>query len=579
MKLRSYQTSAVDQTLKAWKDESPSVLGVMPTGCGKTVVFGAIIGRRLPGRAMIIAHRAELIWQARDKVKQITGLPVEIEMGEQRAQMDAGLFTPSAQIIVSTIQTHTAGGDGSGRMSKFDPKDFETLVIDEAHHATAASYRKVIDWYMTNPHLRVIGVTATPDRTDEQALGQVFGQVAFDFEVQDMIEDGWLVPVRQDRVSIESLDFSSVRTTAGDLNGADLAAVMEQEESLHGVAGATIDILGDKRGIGFAASVEQARVLSEIFNRHRLGMSAYVSGKTDKQERANIVADFAKGKIQFLWNCGVFTEGFDDSGVEVIAMARPTESRALYAQMAGRATRPHQTIVNQLNTAPASVLRRCLIARSCKPECRIVDFVGNSGRHNLMSTADILGGNYSEEVIELAKAKARELGSARMGELLKKSEEEIEEQEKRRLEEEARKARLVAKVNYKAQTVNPFDVLSIKPANPRGWDYEKVLSEKQRAVLRKSGINPDGIPYVQAKQLVTEIISRWETNACSYKQAKILKRFNFPTDVSFDQAKKAIDAIASAGWKRPQNFVMPAAEPKQPEHVPAGAADDDNVPF
>src|SRR6185437_7609767 len=410
MKLRNYQLEAEKLTLQAWEDGNRSALVVMPTGTGKTVLFASLIRSRLPGRALVLAHRQELIWQARDKIQKVTGLIVDVEMGEYKSRTDKDLFHPKAQVIVSTIQTQNAGGDGGGRMGKFDPNDFGLLIVDEAHHATSVSYRKVIEYYKTNPNLVIVGVTATPDRADEEALGQVFDTVAFDYEILDAINDGWLVPIEQQMVSIEDFSFENVRTTAGDLNGADLAAVMTSEKPLQGVASATIDIIGDKRGIGFASSVAHAEMLSEIFNRHRSGMSNVVSAKTDSEERKKIISDFAQGKIQWHWNCGIFTEGFDDSGVEIISIARPTKSRALYAQMAGRATRPHESIAGRLNDVFNAPLRRATIARSVKPSCLIIDFVGNSGKHKLMTTADILGGNYSDEVIEAAVLRAKSLG-------------------------------------------------------------------------------------------------------------------------------------------------------------------------
>lgn len=369
MKLREYQQKAIDSIVAEWSGGNKSTLLVLPTGTGKTVVFAGVIRKLFPKRAMVLAHREELIFQAREKIQKVTGLRADIEMGAYKATMETDMFHPRSPVIVSTIQTHIAGGDGGGRMTKFNPMDFGLLIVDEAHHGTASSYKRVIDYYRQNPNLVVLGVTATPDRADEEALGQIFDTVAYDYEILDAIRDGWLVPIEQQMVSVDGLDFSSIRTTAGDLNGADLAEVMESEKNLHGIAGATIDIVGQRRGIGFASSVEQARQLAEIFNRHKSGMASWVCGKTDKDDRKRIIADFAAGKIQFVWNCGVFTEGFDDSGVDVISMARPTKSRALYGQMAGRATRPHESIAHQLNNLPVAALRRGMIARSCKPSC------------------------------------------------------------------------------------------------------------------------------------------------------------------------------------------------------------------
>ena len=112
-------------------------------------------------------------------------------------------------------------------MEKFNPADFSTIVIDEFHHATANTYVKILDYFKSNPDIKILGVTATPDRTDEEALGQVCNSVAFNYTLTQAIGDGWLVPISCQMVSIAGLDFSEVRTTAGDLNGADLAAIME----------------------------------------------------------------------------------------------------------------------------------------------------------------------------------------------------------------------------------------------------------------------------------------------------------------------------------------------------------------
>jgi superfamily II DNA or RNA helicase len=532
----------------------------MPTGTGKTIVFASLIRRKFPKRALIVAHRQELIWQARDKIKKVTGLNVDVEMGEYKSRTDGDMFHPKASVIVSTVQTLTSGGDGSGRLLKFDPLDFGLLVIDEAHHATSPSYRKVIDYFLNgNSKLVVIGVTATPDRADEEALGQIFDQVAFDYEILDAIKDGWLVPIEQQMVSVSGLDFSSVRTTAGDLNGADLEKIMVAEKNLHGIASATIDIIGKRRGIGFSSSVNHARMLSEIFNRHQAGMSNWVCGGTDKDERKKIITDFAANKIQWLWNCGVFTEGFDDSGVEIISMARPTKSRSLYAQMCGRATRPHESIAHSLDQNIAA-LRRHQILKSVKPSCLIIDFVGNSGKHKLMTSADILGGNISEQAVENAKIEARRSGNPmRMDKVIEDEEKKLEEQKRRRLEAEARKARLVGKATYSTRKIDPFDVLQIKPVAERGWDSGKTFTEKQSEKLRKMGVDPAATDYARGQQLLHIYYQRIADGKCTIKQAATLEKFGYSkteaSNMSFDGASEAITAIAQNGWRRPANFV------------------------
>lgn len=542
MKARDYQHKAALAVIEQWR-EVRSTLVVMPTGTGKTILFADIIRRCFPKRALVLAHREELIFQARDKISRVTGYQVEVEMADLRASLTG--LQGRTHVVVSTIQTQTAGGDGGGRMGKFLPTDFGLLIIDEGHHGTAKTYRRVIDYYGQNPNLKILGVTATPDRADEEALGQIFQSVAFDYEVLDAIRDGWLVPVEQQVVEIDGLDFSSVRTTAGDLNGADLAAVMEAEKPLHGIADATLAIAGTRRCLVFAASVKQAEQLAEIFNRHRAGSAGWVCGKTPKEDRRRLLAEYAAGSIQFMVNVGVLTEGFDDPGVELVVMGRPTKSRALYAQMIGRAMRPLAGVVDDADDSPEH--RRAAIAASRKPACLVVDFAGNAGRHKLMTTADILGGNVSDEAVELAASMARKAGKPmRMDETLEAAEEELKRREERRQADAARRARLVAKAQFSVQNVDPFNAFHITPQKARGWDSGKALSEKQRALIVKhyQGVNVDQLPFTQGKQLLSELFRRWDQKLCTFKQARILAKRGYDTkNMTMADAGKILDRL------------------------------------
>ena len=555
MNLRPYQSAASDAIFAEWR-ENHSTLVVMPTGGGKTILFADVIRRMFPRRALVLAHREELIFQARDKIQRVTGLQADVEMGEYRAE--SGLFD-AARVVVSTIQTQCSGGDGGGRMGKFDPQRFGLLIIDEAHHATSQSYRRVIDYYRTNRALKVLGVTATPDRADEEALGQVFQSVAFDYDVLDAINDGWLVPIEQQMVHVEGLDYSSIRTTAGDLNGGDLAAVLEAEKNLQQMASASVAIIGQRRALVFNASVKAAEMMAEILNRHRPGMASWVCGKTDREERRRILADFAAGKVQVVCNCGVLTEGFDDPGVEVVIMGRPTKSRSLYSQMVGRSTRPLPGVVDGPETSDE---RRAAIAASAKPWCLVVDFVGNAGKHKLITSADILGGEVSEEAVELAMARTLKAGGpVNMTEALAEAEQDLKQREQARLAEAARRAQLVATARFTTQAVDPFDVLSLGPVKSRGRDDERQLTEKQRSLLAKQGINPDNVTFSQGKELVAEIFRRWDGKLCSFKQAKVLRKYGYGAEVSFAEASATIDALAKNGWVRPGGKVPQKGDP------------------
>ena len=450
--------------------------------------------------------------------------------------------------VVATVQTLTAGGDGLGRMTKFLPTDFDLLVIDESHHATSASYRRLMDYFLQNLNLKIIGVTATPNRSDEESLGQIFNDVAFDKDMNYGIQEGWLVPIEAQAVHIESLDFKNIKITAGDLNQGQLSAVMESEKPLYGIADSIIEIAGNKRGIGFSPSVNHARMMTDIFNRYRPGCAAHINGKTDKDERKKINSDFANGTIRWIWNCGTHTEGFDDAGVEVI-VPKPTKSVSLLEQMVGRGTRPHGSIADSLGEISNAGFRRSMIQRSSKQNCLILEYYGN--RYDLATTFDLFAGNVTDEAVKQAIALARSNGGrVSVTKSLDEEEKRAEEKKRKDLEEAAKKAKLIVKSNFTKSQFDPFDILGITAAKPRGWDVKKEPSEKMRAVLRKMGLNPDDFDYAQTRQLVGEQLRRWSAGLCSMKQAQLLKKFGYSAEVTFEQARKTIDSIAANGWRR-----------------------------
>jgi superfamily II DNA or RNA helicase len=536
MNPRPYQTEAIDATLKEF-EQSDTTLIVMPTGCGKTIVFANILERLIKSmhvRGIVMAHREELITQAVDKIHAATNLKADIEMADQRSYR--GGFFGISNVVVTTIQTQVAGRLEKKRMHQFNPHEFGIAVIDECHHAPAVSYRTVIGHYRQNPKLKLLGVTATPDRKDEKALGQVFGSVAYVYEIQDAIRDGWLVP----------------RTTAGDLNGGDLAYVMEQEKNLHEVAGPTMELADGRKTLLFAASVAHAERLCEIFNRHVPDSARWVCGRTPKDERRTMFRDYKRGVFQILCNVGIATEGFDEPSIEVIAMARPTKSRALYAQMVGRSTRPLTGLVDGVESADG---RRRAIVLSDKPHAEIIDFAGNAGRHKLISVADILGGNYDDDVIARAAANIKEASddkSADVVDELAKAERQIASE----LEAERRR-KIRARTRFSTKQVNPFEVLDVMPQRERGWYLGRLPSEKQAAFLERNGIDAQSLTFTHASQLIGQIIERREQKLCTFKQARRLKIHGY-TDAdsfSFTKASEILSELAANGWKRRHHAV------------------------
>lgn len=540
MNLRPYQRDAVSGVDSALKGKR-SALVVMPTGTGKTVCF-AHIAHNAVKRVMVIAHREELVQQAVSKIRTVTGLSPDVEMAEYKA---GRLY--KSPVVVASVQTLCAPFHNVYRMDKFDPHEFDMLVIDEAHHATAASYRRVVDHFSKNPNLRTVGFTATPDRADKSALGLVFESVAFNYEIMQAMHDGWLVPIETQQVIVGGMDFSHVKTVAGDLNQGELSTIMEQEKVLHGVVSPAIEIAAGRKTLVFAASVSHAERMSEIFNRHGV-RSAIVHGGTFKDDRRKILQAYADGKIQVLCNCGVAVEGFDCPTIEVVVIARPTKSRSLYTQMVGRGTRVLPNTVDSISD-PAG--RRAAIAASAKPKMLVVDFTGNSGKHKLVTTADILGGKYDEETIEHAKQKIAESGKP--SDVIEELERAAAEVLANRTEELLQKKRRVvtAKVDYSTKQVDAFGVFNIGPDRlAHAARNTAPLTQAQQAMLTRNGIDIGGLPVGHCRALYNEILRRMKAGRCTYKQASLLRKYGYGTTVSFKEASKIIDGLKSNGWKK-----------------------------
>lgn len=529
-KERDYAKDARIAIFKEW--ETKRSTGVeMATGTGKTVLFTFVIKHRQPGRALVLAHRNELIVQAANTIRENTGLDVEIEKAELYASTSLFHKTP---VVVSSIQTQCSGPRDARRYKRFRPDDFSTIIVDELHHATCPTWKEVIDYYMQNPNTKLLGVTATGDRSDGKGLGDIIESVAFKYGIEDAIRDGWLVDIVQHYVRVNGLDFSHIRTTAGDLNEGDLAKVMELEHNIQGICQPTLeDMWGlepqslskipvpqwadhlnalnktPKRTIMFTVSVVQAEMCCNIFNRVMNGVK-WVCGKTRDEDRQQILKDFSTGKVSAVVNVGILTEGYDNPNVELIVMGRPTKSRILYSQCIGRSTRPIPGIVDNYSTAD---LRKAAIAISAKPYARILDFVGNSGRHSLISSADILSSKVPDEVRERAKQNAIASGRPKLiSKTISNAELELrrEEEERRRREEAARKAHLVAKSRFHYKDVNPFGPNHSVPFTNRRSRDGKEFSEKQLKVLRHAGCDPSKLAYRQGQAIIAKQIKQWQ---------------------------------------------------------------------
>lgn len=544
MNLRPYQREALNGICSALR-ECDSTLLSLPTGCGKTVVFAAA-AKMARKRVMVIAHRDELIHQGADKVHAVTGERPDIEKAD-RYSNERSMF-PS-KVVVASVQTLGARMGDERRVTRFDPDEFSLLIIDEAHHAVATSYRKVIDHFQQNPSLKVIGVTATPDRADEVAMKNVFESVAFEYSLLDAIRDGWLVPIRSMPARIVGLDLSGLRDIGGDLHQGELSRIMEEEKNLHAVATETIARMGDRKVLIFCVSVAQSERLAEIFDRHIPGCARFISGETHPEERRQLLRDYDTGKFKVLVNCMVATEGFDCPSIGMVVIARPTKSRALYAQMVGRGTRPLPGTVDGPET-PAD--RKASIAASDKKDCIVLDFCGNAGRHRLASVVDILGGKLTGPVLDELHDRHEEMAddgsSVDVIEMLEEAERVAEEEERKKRDVERRRLVKVRGI-VEVTEVSPFDVYEM-PKRSEPSFRALPLTEGQKDVLRKQGVPFERLDPWQQRELFRETVKRFKQNKCSFKQAKLLQRYGYSSDCSFDQAREIIDRLAANNWKK-----------------------------
>jgi len=512
MTMRPYQDEAIAR-IHACLGEHQSTLLVLPTGTGKTRTAATYV-RQHGGRVLWLAHRQELIEQGRESLEDVTGQAVSIEKADQYAR--------GTKVVVASVQT-LRGDRLSTFRDRFSP---DLIVTDEAHHAPSASYRAIYDAF---PGARHLGLTATPDRHDEKAMGLVFDSVAFVYEIRDAIKDGWLCPIRALQVEVAAIDLRSVGTVAGDLNQGELDAIMSAEEALHGVVGAALEHAGDRRTIIFTTSVENAHRLAEICNRYRKDSARAVDGGTDPRARATVLRDHKAGAYQFLFNVGVLTEGYDDPAISCVVMARPTESRSLYAQCAGRG----------LRIAPGKV------------DCLLVDLVGNAGKHSLVTATDILAGKYDDETLALAKEKVADAdGGMLADEALEAAARELEH---RRQIEAARRAALKGKVRTRVQEVDPFGIFRVKDPSTDEWSerYATPASDKQISALSRFKIPiPENCTKAQASKLLSTAIGRREHGLCTFGHMKFLGKYGIDAlNMPFETAGRICGAIFKNGYK------------------------------
>ena len=378
MELRPYQQKAVDSIFKSWGEFDKTLL-VLPTGCGKTVCFAKVAERALKdgGKALVLAHREELLTQARDKIAAVTGLSCAFEKAGESA-IDS--LYPITCASVQTLMRES-------RLRRFSPDHYGTIIVDEAHHALSDSYQNILRYFSSAAlsdsyqnilryfsSAKVLGVTATPDRGDKQNLGKYFEDIAYEYSIRDAIKEGYLSKILVQTIPLK-ISLKGVKTTAGDYSADDLGSAIDpylEEIAKH--------IPRERKTLIFLPLIATSQRMAQILK--SLGHKAeHISGESG--ERKKILERFHSGECTVLCNSMLLTEGYDEPSVDCVVCLRPTKIRSLYAQIIGRGTRTCEGKENLL----------------------VLDFLWQSEQHNLCHPANLIANkpDVAEQMTKIAE--------------------------------------------------------------------------------------------------------------------------------------------------------------------------------
>lgn len=379
MQLRPYQEATLEKLADLTAKGVRAPLIVAPTGAGKTVIAAAIIQRAPMDRVLFLAPRRELIHQTNRKLEEIGVAHGIILAGDKRQSLYSRVQIASRDTLISRAL----------RSKKITLPPFDRIIIDEAHIGLSERFKALLALW---PTAQLIGLTATPCRSDGKALGQLYDEIIEVSTYQELTDLGYLVSARY--FSVSEPDLRRVRTTAGEYNPKDLDGVMNRTELVGDIVEHWLRHASDRRTVVFATSIAHSVALCKEFLLH--GVSAeHVDALTPHGLREEIFNRFRSGVTQVLTNCTLASVGFDLPELDCVVFARPTKSLGLYLQMLGRGLRPFTYSNGALSVA--------------KHSCLVLDHAGNTHRHGFATDQRYwtLHGKFA-----IDEARTREAGKA-----------------------------------------------------------------------------------------------------------------------------------------------------------------------
>ena len=361
---RPHQTAAKKAVIEDFDAGYRKLIVSMATGTGKTFFFSDLyhdIQSRLPGKMLVLAHTEELVDQNIAALRLVhPDKKIDKEMAGAKAD------PATADIIVASVAT--LGRKGTSRLAKYDWSQWDKVIVDEAHHTPALSYRNVLDAagvMVPNSDKLLLGVTATTQRSDGKALADYYGRISYTYGLQQAIKDGWLVDIRGYRVDT-TVNLDAVGNSGGDFQTAQLADKVNNPARNERVVSAWENLGEQRKTVVFAVDIAHAQALAKEFEQRGHACAAIWGNDPDRGAK---LADHKAGQLKILVNVGILVEGYDDPSIECIVIARPTQSECLFTQMCGRGTR--------LNSG--------------KKDLVIIDVVDNTSTHSLMTLPSLMG--------------------------------------------------------------------------------------------------------------------------------------------------------------------------------------------
>lgn len=509
--LRPYQSGAIRAVTEKWETEhAKEALIVIPTGGGKTVIFCQITEEELKkgGRVLILAHRNKLLQQAQDKLSKF-GILSDIEKGGK---------TSDSNVIISTVQTYSK----EDRLNKCPADMFSLIIVDECHHAPADTYQKIIRHFTG---AKLLGVTATPERSDDGKVEDTFGDPVFQYYFTQAIEEGFLTPITVRQLSLK-IDLSDVQIFGKDYSASSLGDCLD--DYMEKIASEVEKLTKERNKILiFLPLVALAQKMTNLLKEKDVPCE-YVSG--DRKESDDILEDFEKGKYKVICNAMLLTEGYDCPSIDCIINLRPTKSSPLYTQIVGRGTRLYPG----------------------KKDMLLVDFLWQDNGKGILRADEMLLKEHYDKIAKTPEEKAA------LKEILSKPVEGDKDLFKIKKDAEAAFVNALAEAKWKKNKAIRDEKQGLEPLGniKFNYPYQELQNRRVRFYYDPNTLDVNNKPTLLGLEInffaaiafgISEYKINYPERSASEKQKALIKELDkgFPVEYVYysDQASLIINAL------------------------------------